>query len=90
MTNQETLARLKVYFKSLTAEQQEKFAIGCGTTRGQFLNLCYGTRKIAPEMAVAIDRECKGTFRMEDLCPEPGIDWSYIKSVAGRKNPDKG
>ena len=84
LTSKKTLEALKAYYKGLTEDQQEALVAGCGTSRGQFVNLCYATRRIKPEMAVAIDRETNGLFRMTDLCPEPGIDWTYIMSTAGR------
>lgn len=52
---------LKTYLFSLSVEDRDVFARKCGTSRRHLQHIAYGYRTAPPELAVAIERESKGS-----------------------------
>jgi len=69
--------QLKKFMAPLSAEERDKFAKRCGTSRGHLQNIMYG-KACAPELALLIEKESGGAVRVESLCPN--VEWSYLQN----------
>ncbi|WP_314407389.1 YdaS family helix-turn-helix protein [Pseudomonas kuykendallii] len=65
------------YIKTLSKDELERFATGCGTTVGQMKQVAYGNRRPNGGLAIAIDRETRGEVPCE--MTRPDIDWAYLR-----------
>lgn len=63
---------LKTYISGMPAEERERFAAKCATTRGHLQNVMYGLRPCATDLAVLIERESDRTVRRWNL---RSADW---------------
>lgn len=80
---------LKTYWLGLSGKERETFAAACETTSGHLRNISYGGRNCSAKLAVAIERESKGTVTCQELCPD--IDWKFLRnSAVPRKNQGVG
>ena len=61
--------KLKTYISNVAAYLRDPFAIECGTSKGHLLNVAYGYRACAPELAVAIERATSGAVTRQELRP---------------------
>jgi len=72
------------YFLSLSAPDRESLAERCNTTVKQLQNIACGDRDFSPELAIDMERETRGKFRVEQLAPvakNKPIDWAYIRGA---------
>lgn len=71
---------LRAYLKTLTPDQQEAFAVRCGTTIGYLRKAMSKRQELGTEIVIAIERESGGQVRCEDM--RPNVDWAYIRGTA--------
>jgi DNA-binding transcriptional regulator YdaS (Cro superfamily) len=80
------------FVKPLSHADREDFAKRCETNLRQILNIAYGCKPCAPELAINIERESAGKVRVETLAPKSKknkrIDWHYIRGTARPRKPE--
>lgn len=64
---------LKTYLAGMSAEEREKFAKRCGTTRGHLQNVAYG-KTCAPALATAIELNSDSAVTRREMRK----DWKAI------------
>lgn len=69
---------LKNYLATLGAEEREKFASKCGTTRGHLQNIAYGCRPCATDIAVSIERLSKKKVTRQELRDDWQAHWPEL------------
>lgn len=77
---------LKTYLATLDAEERERFASKCGTTRGHLQNIAYGCRPCATEIAVRIEQLSKKKVTRQELRKDWQAHWPELakrQKVAG-------
>jgi DNA-binding transcriptional regulator YdaS (Cro superfamily) len=81
------MEKLRAYWKSLTAEQQDRFAHASGTTPGYIRKLLSNANtgkrvNIGASIAIGFERASSGAVRCEDV--QPSIDWPLIRGKKAR------
>lgn len=72
---------LRTFLTPMSAEERERFAARCGTSRFHLQNVMYG-KTCATDLAVSIERESKRQVRRWELRP----DWfKHWPELIGRK-----
>lgn len=80
---------LLAYLNSLSVEDRERFAAGCGTTVGYLRKACSINQKLGADLCIGIERESGGRVVCEKLRPD--VDWAYLRGakVGAAANPAK-
>jgi len=66
---------LKTYLNSLTPDEQDAFAIKCGTSIGYMRKAITKNTKLGPILSVKIEQNSNGVVTRKDLHPD---DWGQI------------
>lgn len=72
---------LLTFINSLPINEREAFAKRCGTSLGYLKQVAYKERKCPAWLAIALERESNRILRCEQLCPDPKVDWAYLRAT---------
>lgn len=79
---------LRSYLNSLSLPQQEAFAAAVGTSVGYLRKACSIGQRLGADLCIAIERESRGTVRVEVLRPD--VDWAYLRGSSLPATADPG
>ncbi|MDR0250550.1 MAG: helix-turn-helix domain-containing protein [Burkholderiales bacterium] len=71
------MEKLRTYLNSLSTQEQECYALRCGTTVGYLRRMVSARQRLGPDLCIRLDRESNGAVRCEDLRPD--VDWQYLR-----------
>lgn len=80
------MKEFKEYFVGLEPGERALLAKRCKTSVGHLRNVAYG-KTCGESLAIAIDRESRGTVRCESLRPD--VDWAYLRGTASTVDHEK-
>lgn len=75
---------LRTYLNGRPIDEQQAFAVRCGTTLGYLRKVLSTKQEIGPEIVIALERESGGEVRCEDLRPD--VDWAYLRATARKRS----
>jgi len=72
--------KLKTFLKTLNSDEQEQFAIRCGTSIKYLRKAMSEGTTFKTQLAINIERESLRAVTVEDLNPD--ADWAFIRQAA--------
>ncbi len=68
---------LRTYLNKLPKDQQQDFALRCGTTVGYLRKALSTNQRIGVELSIHLARESGGEVSFDALRPD--VDWQYVR-----------
>lgn len=75
------MIELRSYLRSLKPDEQESFALRCGTTIGYLRKALSTGQTLREGLCIKLEQESAGRVTLEGLRPD--VDWDYL-----RKRPE--
>lgn len=71
------MEKLRAYLKTLSPDDQARYAQRCGTTIGYLRKRLSVGGRIGESIAIALDRESEGAVPCDSVRPD--VDWKYLR-----------